>query len=166
MAQVRLRFLKSLILHKWYVFLAGRRLGNIPLWRLIIHDWSKFGAWEFDRYAMNFFGDYSKSAVDRGSISEDFAVAWLHHENFNPHHVGYWIPRSAQYKGVPLRMPDTFVREMVADWMGASMAYTGSWNMTEWLENNFERHISYMHPESVKYLRKVLVLRGYNYEEG
>jgi hypothetical protein len=62
-------------------------------------------------------------------------------------------------------MPDTFVREMVADMMGASMAYTGSWNMTDWLSHNFERHIALMHPDSVAYLRKVLASRGYNYEE-
>lgn len=155
--KTRLRFLKSLVLHKWYVFLAGRRIGGIPLWRLVIHDWSKFGTWEFDRYANNFFGDYTKSDVDRDAISRDFAIAWLHHENFNPHHVGYWIPK----KGIPLRMPNTFVREMVADWMGASMAYTGSWDMTEWIDSNLEKHISYMHPTSAEYLRYVLSTRGY-----
>jgi hypothetical protein len=159
---MRLRFLKSLLLHKWYVFRGGRMLGGIPLWRLIVHDWSKFGTWEFSRYAANFFGDYTKSSVDRASISEDFAIAWLHHENFNPHHVGYWIPRTAQFKGIPLRMPDTFVREMVADWLGASRAYTGSWDMTEWLDKNFDRHTTLMHPRSVTYLRLVLHEIGYS----
>jgi hypothetical protein len=28
------------IMHKWFVFLAGFKTGA-PLWRLIIHDWSK-----------------------------------------------------------------------------------------------------------------------------
>lgn len=163
MAKVRLRFLKSLILHKWYVLLAGLRLGDIPLWRLIIHDWSKFGTWEFDRYAANFFGDYSKSAVDRNDLDEEFAVAWLHHENFNPHHVGYWIPRTAQYKNMPLRMPDTFVREMVADMMGASMAYTGSWDMTDWLDDNLASHMYLMHPDSSDLLLEILATRGYDY---
>lgn len=153
----RLRFLRSLLLHKWYVFLAGIKLGRIPLWRLIIHDWSKFGFWEFERYANNFFGDYTKSVVDRESISTDFAIAWLHHENFNPHHVGYWIPRTAQYAGYSLKMPNTFVREMVADMMGASKAYTGSWDMQSWLDGNLFRLTDKMHPESTHYLMRILI---------
>jgi hypothetical protein len=161
---IYMRFLKSLILHKWYVFRAGIRLGGIPIWRLIIHDWSKFGPWEFGRYARNFFGDYGKSAVDRDEIDEDFAVAWLHHENLNPHHVGYWIPRTAQFEGKPLRMPDTYVREMVADMMGASKAYTGSWDMQNWINENLHRLNRKMHYKSVDYLWDVLAEElGYEY---
>lgn len=155
--KVKLIYLKSLLLHKWWVFVAGLRLGGIPLWRLIIHDWSKFGPWEFGRYARNFHGDYSKSAVDRENISKEFAVAWLHHENFNPHHVGYWIPRTAQYAGIALRIPDTFVREHVADMMGASRGYTGSWDMTEWLDKNIHKIFIRMHAESEVYLKQILV---------
>lgn len=156
-----LSFFWSLIRHKWFVFLAGVRLGGIPLWRLLIHDWSKFGPWEFGRYAKNFFGDYSKSAVDRDQISEDFGVAWLHHENLNPHHVGYWIPRTGQFAGKPLPMPETFVRELVADMLGASRAYTGSWDMAEWLEGNLSRLTSKMHPETELYFLRLLAELGY-----
>ena len=70
-----------------------------------------------------------------------YAYAWLHHENTAPHHWGYWIPRSGQYKGQPLDMPETYVREMVADWLGASHTYTSSWDMTEWLDKNLSRII-------------------------
>ena len=161
MFKLRVRFFKALFFHKLYVFIGGIRVGRIPLWRLVIHDWSKYGLWEFDRYAQNFHGDYSKSAVDRENVSKDFAVAWLHHENFNPHHVGYWIPRTAQYADEPLQMPDTFVREMVADMLGASKAYTGSWEMGEWLEGNLSRLTQHMHSDSIKYLESVLAELGY-----
>jgi hypothetical protein len=39
-----------LLLHKWYVFLAGRRL-KVPFWRLVVHDLSKFSPAEFRHYA-------------------------------------------------------------------------------------------------------------------
>jgi hypothetical protein len=153
-------FLKILE-HKWFVFRGGLLVKGIPLWRLIIHDWSKFSVWEFPRYARNFYGDYSKSAVDRETITEEFAVGWLHHENLNPHHAGYWIPRTGQFAGEPLYMPKTFVREMVADHLGASRAYTGSWNMTRWMTDNLNRIMEHMHPESVEYLYEVFYEIGY-----
>ena len=36
-----LRYLGYVVRHKWFVFRAGLRTGA-PLWRLVIHDWSKF----------------------------------------------------------------------------------------------------------------------------
>jgi hypothetical protein len=152
------------LLHKWYVFLGGLRVGGIPLWRLIVHDWSKFGPWEFGRYARHFHGDYTKSAVDRDKISEDLAIAWLHHENVSPHHAGFWIPRTGQFAGKYMRMPDTFVREMVADLLGASKAYTGSWEMADLMNQNLSRITSHMHPSSFMYLYTVLEELGYTYE--
>lgn len=126
---VYIKFLKSLLLHKWYVLNAGRFLG-VSLWRLIIHDWTKFLPVEFFRYARNFFGDNKEAAAD------GFVLAWLHHENSNPHHWGYWIPRTGKSANEPLPMPEVYIREMVADWMGASKTYTGEWDIVEWLGEN------------------------------
>lgn len=136
---VYLRFLISLLRHKWHVFRAGLIVGGIPLWRLIVHDWSKFSPYEFARYASNFQGDYSQSPNDRERVSQDFTLAWLHHENINTHHWGHWIPRSGKYAGVPLDIPKTYLCEMVADWMGASKTYTGSWDMSDWLSKNYQK---------------------------
>ena len=47
--------LKSVLIHKWYVFLAGQLTG-VPLWQLIIHDWSKFTPTELFGYAGNILG--------------------------------------------------------------------------------------------------------------
>jgi len=164
MTKTRWKYLKVLLTHKWHVFRAGLRLGGIPIWRLIVHDWSKFGPWEFGRYAENFHGDYSGSPVDRDIVSEEFAIAWLHHENVSPHHVGYHIPRTGKYAGRPLRMPNTFVREMVADMQGASIAYTGSDDMTGWMNSQSFRNVrAKMHIDSLVYLDEVLSSIGYKH---
>lgn len=157
------RYLLSLLRHKWYVFLAGRVTG-VPLWRLVIHDWSKFTPAEFGRYARNFHGDYSESPADKETVSLEFACAWLHHENLNPHHWGYWIPRSGRYAGQPLPMPETYVRGMVADWMGAGRAYTGSWDIAAWLNANGPK-MSF-HDETVRLVATVMTEMGYYRETG
>lgn len=207
-----LAFLKVTLLHKWFVFLAGLRTGA-PLWRLVIHDWSKFLPSEALAYARHFYGpkDDPKS----------FNVAWLLHQNRQPHHWEYWIPRTPgtskpngqrdrgryllrdehelmwivdsqngerigyyvpkptvsnghyergpvvsghalkmmelprhadmvvqlsvlvdylnDHVPQPLPMPEWAVREMVADWMGASRAYSGHWPTAvnwPWWEKN------------------------------
>lgn len=153
------KYLKSLLLHKWYVFLAGLKTG-VPVWRLIVHDWQKFTRWEFWAYADKFFGVMPNRHNEKG-IEWAFAYAWLHHENTAPHHWGYWIPRSGKYDGKPLPMPETYVREMVADWMGASRAYTGSWNMASWLSDNGPRMEKKMHPETVRLVHDVLIELNY-----
>ena len=116
--------------HKWFVFQAGRRTGA-PLWRLVIHDWTKFTLAEAPHYGRQFFGDKSDP--------DGFALAWLHHQHNNPHHWEYWIPVTGHNRGngessdlKPLEMPEWAVREMVADWMGASRAYEGKWPDRDW----------------------------------
>lgn len=131
-----LKYIRLTIVHKWFVFLAGLKTGA-PIWRLIIHDWSKFTPSEAPHYGRQFFGG-------RGD-PEGFAVAWLHHQNHNPHHWEYWISRSGHNRGTsnPVRhipMPLWAIREMVADWFGATRAYSGywptSWRDWEWLKDN------------------------------
>jgi hypothetical protein len=36
-------------------------------------------------------------------------------------------------------MPDKYIREMVADWMGAGKAITGKWEVRDWYEKNKHR---------------------------
>lgn len=124
-----LRYIGLTMKHKAFVFRAGLRTGA-PLWRLVIHDWTKFLPAEAPHYGRQFFG-----AKDR---PERFAAAWLHHQNCNPHHWEYWISRTghdraAAHNGA-LRMPMWAVREMVADWLGATRAYSGYWpkNWQDW----------------------------------
>lgn len=125
--------------HKFFVFLAGLKTGA-PIWNLIIHDWSKFTPSEYPHYQRQFFGDKGDP--------KGFAVAWLHHQNYNPHHWEYWITRSGHGKGAffdnILDMPEWAVREMIADWMGAGRAYEGQWpdiNNWKWYNENYESKI-------------------------
>lgn len=130
-----LYFIRHVLRHKWFVVLAGIKT-SVPFWRLIIHDLSKFSSSEFGQYARNYQGDYSKSPVNRKSVPQEVTFAWLHHENSNPHHWGYWIPRTGKSANTPLPMPEIYVREMIADCMGAGRAYTGSWDIAEYLNEN------------------------------
>ena len=144
----KLRYFWLTIQHKWYVFLAGRRLG-VSLWQLIIHDWSKFTSVELPAYGAQFFG---------GGGGEAFSCAWVHHQNHNPHHWEYWVTRSDHRIGVSgdannataLEMPEKYAKEMVADWCGASRAYTGSWSIMKWVEKNVMK--MNLHPDTHAYV--------------
>jgi len=59
-----------------------------------------------------------------------------------------------------LEMPEEYALEMIADWMGASKTYTGSWDLTAWLKTNMPR-IS-VHSKTAQYLREVLHWLGYD----
>lgn len=132
-----LKYLLLTIKHKWFVFLAGIKI-KVPLWNLIIHDWSKFTLSELPHYGRQFFGE--------ANDPKGFITCWIHHQNFNKHHWEYWVPRTGHSRCTPpyldnnpIPMPEKYVREMVADWMGASRAYEGTWpdvNNWKWVEKN------------------------------
>ncbi len=135
-----MQYLWLTIKHKWFVFLADRRT-KAPLWRLIIHDWSKFLPCELPHYQRQFFG--------KADDPKGFMTAWIHHQNHNPHHWEYWIPRTGHIRcdppypnNEPIEMPTWAVREMVADWLGAGRAYDGVWPLPSdwpWFEKNLPK---------------------------
>lgn len=153
---------KSVLVHKWHVFLAGRLTG-VPLWRLIIHDWSKFTPTELFGYAGNAGGSVNK---------EKWAKAWLHHFHLNPHHSEHhilsWLGNPKFYDEigqgiapfVTLRpMPETYVREMLADMMATSKRVTGSYNIASWLNQNGPK--MHLHDDTVTLIDKVMKEIGY-----
>lgn len=97
-----------LLLHKWYVLCAGIRLG-VPLWRLLIHDWTKWRRAEWIPYVTYFYdsGAWRNDEIARAAVLE----AQRLHVETNPHHWQYWQGRE---------MPQALVREMLADWEGAN----------------------------------------------
>lgn len=152
-----MKYFWATIKHKWFILLACRKVG-VPLWRAIVHDLSKFTPAELPHYNRSFFGD-------RGD-PRGFAVAWLHHQNHNPHHPEYWYTRSDISKVIDgtagyLPMPWPFVREMVADWLAASRAYTGSWDISKWLKEELPRREEKMHPYTRQRVGNVLTQLGY-----
>jgi hypothetical protein len=152
-------YFESLHLHKKHVMAAGLIVGGIPDERLFNHDASKFTIDEYPYYARQFHGD-------RGD-PVGFARAWLHHIHCNDHHWNHWLfadGYSPYGSGVELSgalpMPEVCVREMVADWMGASRTYTDSWNMEEWLNEHLPQKII-LHSESFLIVGQVLRDIGY-----
>jgi hypothetical protein len=112
--------------HKWYVLRAGRRLG-VPLWRLLVHDLSKFSRAEWGAYVDRYVtGRYVQSEWDR---------AWAHHCRHNPHHWQHWMGA---------KMPEHFAREMLADWTAAGQTYSGTDDPREWYAWNRDQIV--LHP--------------------
>lgn len=150
--RAHLRYASYVARHKWFVFLAGLRT-KAPLWRLLIHDWSKLTPAEWFPYVQNFYGrddDYYRDAwrvgvvlrTPRGHRLGDpsaFDRAWLHHQHRNPHHWQHWLLREDDGPTKALEMPESLVREMVADWMGAGRAITGEWEVAKWYAANAQK---------------------------
>jgi hypothetical protein len=136
------RYLDYVVRHKWFVLVAGLRMGA-PLWRLLIHDWSKFLPSEWRAYVRFFYAPQVKSDPRGESASYNpgagpiyFNMAWLKHQHRNPHHWQHWVLREDSGNTFALPMPESFVRDMVADWMGAGRAITGRWEVREGYEQN------------------------------
>lgn len=149
------KYVASLNQHLKFVHEAGEKLG-VPIVQLYYHDISKWSEPEFSQYVDWFYGNQSDpQAYDR---------AWLHHIHNNPHHWQYWImpeqfnPDGESDNGC-LEMPENYILEMVADWMGANMAYQGTWDMTSWLKDNFSK--LKLHAKSKACLVKLLHGLGY-----
>ena len=148
-----LRYLHYILRHKYYVMIECFR--RKMFWRGITHDLSKFLPCEFFPYAEYFYGKYSDYMVKKyggefsandmynmQTIQENFNLAWLHHQELNPHHWQYWILREDSGATIAIRMPVEYVMEMICDWIGAGRAITGkSGGTKEWYGQMKERII-------------------------
>jgi hypothetical protein len=85
-----LAYFVYVVKHKWHVLEGGLRLSGIPLWRLLVHDASKFSREEWLPYVRQFYNaDGTKrnvrdktGAYDPSVQSEAFKAAWAHHWRF------------------------------------------------------------------------------------
>lgn len=149
------KYIETLKSHIKYVVEAGHKIGVSPE-QLDIHDDSKWFETEFVGYALHFQG---------GGSPDKFSRSWLHHIHNNPHHWQYWLfadnysPKNSNVENGAVEMPRYYALEMIADWMGASMAYTGSWDMTEWLANNMSK--IRLHSRTAEYIASELDHLGY-----
>ena len=152
-------YFSYVVRHKWFVFLAGCET-KTPLWRLIIHDWSKFLPCEWFPYVVSF---YNRDGSKRDWKTRDpwdkmeFDAAWNHHQKTNKHHWQYWIliNDSDEPKMHPQIMPEKYVREMIADWAGAGRAITGKWEVKAWYYANLEKII--LHDSTRMTVEQILV---------
>jgi hypothetical protein len=91
------QYLKYVLRHKWFVFVAGCAL-DVP-WLALLHDNSKFMPDEWCWYARHF---YTESGEKRTILNSDgfyrdvpddtkFERAWLKHIRRNKHHPQHWV---------------------------------------------------------------------------
>lgn len=147
----------NVIQHVEAVQEAGEKLG-VSTDQLDIHDLSKFSREEFGAYALHFQG---------GGAPQEFACAWLHHIHTNPHHWQYWMfpdgytPRDTSVQNGVVEMPSHFALEMLADWIGASMVYARTDDMSGWLKSNLQKIA--LHTNTASYVRACLEELGYDF---
>lgn len=149
------QYLRLVCDHIRFVREAGKKVNAWPA-LLEVHDQSKFSEIEFCGYATHF---------PNRTNPDGFAEAWLHHCHVNPHHWQHWlspdgysVPGSRVENGAHI-MPGLYLDEMIADWMGAGMAYSGSWDMRDWLVENLPK--IRLHSLSRNELAQKLIAVGY-----
>jgi hypothetical protein len=118
--------IKKIIKHKIVVFKIGRKL-EVGIFRLLKHDVSKFHPTELKYYVHKFeLNDCSEDLEEKG---------WAHHLVNNDHHIEYWL----KDKNKEADMTFICIKEMIADWVAASVVYSGKYPIAgewEWGNNN------------------------------
>lgn len=126
-------------------------------WQGLVHDWSKFLPGEFFPYAVYFYGSPREKLGDRAPWSEiDFQCAWRKHFSRNPHHWEYWVIPRGQGKMQAIEMPERFLREMLCDWWGASMAMGQNAAISQWYEKQKDDMV--LHPKTRAKVEKYIPL--------
>jgi len=147
-----IEYAKYVLRHKWYV-LRGCRMVRASLWLGVVHDLSKLRPSEWMPYAECFYkpdGSKRKRYVE----SMAFKQAWSQHQKRNKHHWQAWVVIMDRGELVPLPMPWRYVREMVADWIGAGLAITGRMEVREWYERSKDKMI--LHPDTRNMVEGIL----------
>jgi len=125
------------------------------VWLAIVHDLSKFRPSEWRPYAWTFYAD---DGSKRYKETPNFAWAWNDHQKWNKHHYQYWVILWDRGEYEPLAMPQKYILEMVADWMGAGRAITGKWEAGEWYSKNKEN--IKLHPTTRVFVENLIGVKG------
>lgn len=81
-----LRYLWSVLRHKWFVLVECLKLG-LPLYVGLTHDLSKFRPDEFLGYSRGFYTLWGRKQYNPYPMTD----AWMRHQWRNPHHWQYWV---------------------------------------------------------------------------
>jgi len=143
--------LKTVLTHKWYVFVLMAKSGYI--WRGITHDLSKFSPVEFCESVKYYTGTISP--IVKCKEANGYSLAWQHHKGRNPHHYEYWVDYLDD-GGKPIKIPYKYVIELVCDYIAACKAYNKS-KFTykgeyEWLKNKFNVEHPKIHEETKEFI--------------
>lgn len=142
----RWKHFKTVCKHKAVVYRECKACGIA--WQGLIHDLSKFSPVEFESSAQFFQGD--KSPIEAEKVGRGYSIAWQHHMGHNPHHWEYWIDFGERGEIIANRIPYKYVVEMVCDWIGAGMIYSGeNWTQSAPLDYyNKVRAGRHFHPKT------------------
>ena len=149
-----LSYLRYLAIHKYYVFVQGRKLG-VGVWQLLVHDLSKFRPDEFFPYRNYFYGE----KTDKSKF--EFDKAFENHTRRNRHHWNFWDGDAVTYF-----MPCKYVREMLADWSAMARQQGKQGDVTDWYYSRRDK--IKLHPDSRTFLEALgyesgLMLVDYDY---
>ena len=163
MTSKHFKYLTYVLKHKWFVFAECCKFG-IP-WRGLVHDLSKLRPSEWIPYVNYFYGDFPETLTvyekiyhwkmkNKAVIESEFDIAWLKHQKRNKHHWQYWILREDNGETKVIKMPLKYVKEMLADWIGAGIAITGKREVKTWYLKNKEKMI--LHKETREWIERLL----------
>ena len=129
---------------------------HLSLWRLLIHDKSKFRADEFIPYSNFFCGENKENDI----VQKKFRNAVEMHYSRNSHHPEY-------YKNNDYKMPIIDLSELLCDWFAASLGYKRIWPKPgewDWIKNSWNK--LNLHEENKILLAEMLTELGYRQEVG
>ena len=147
--------------------LVRRHCFQMGLYRQgLMHDLSKYSPTEFLVGARYYQGTRSPNARERELFG--YSTAWLHHKGRNKHHFEYWIDffaKAPEGDGVvPVRMPDRYVAEMIADRVAACMIYKGdeynAYDSLKYYEREKRIVRKLIHPDTINKLEFFLQMLG------
>ena len=141
-----LKYLKSVAKHKLFVFVECAKRGLF--FQGIVHDWHKFLPEEWFPYVENFQGERTEE------VKHNFLIAMNFHMNRAKHHWNYWVYLGYDSELIPIEMPKKCALEMFCDWLGASRAYSGKPDCTEWYKENKDKII--LHPNTRKFVEVLI----------
>lgn len=152
--RVHLQYLKTLMVHKWYVLCEAWTLDI--LWRGIVHDWSKFTPSEWlprvRALRLNTLRA-DDGYFDLRKADDELTLCWLRHYHRNSHHWQHYVAYLDNGTVRPLAMADADRREMLADWRAVSRRPDRQ-DMVPWYEQNKDHFL--LHPDTRIWLEEQL----------
>lgn len=124
------------------------------------HDQSKYGPEEWEGYLDHFYLHTPKA-------DEKFKLAWLHHQNHNPHHPQYWCLQEDDKPGELecIDMPEKYIIEMLCDWMSFAVNAHDLNEVQKWYKNDCKHLMSRKTKKRVEeLLERVKTIKEPNWE--
>lgn len=146
--------LNNILTHRHMVFRFCCQAG-IPF-RGLVHDLSKFNPVEFIP-SVHYFQKIS-SPIGAERRDKGYSAAWLHHKGRNKHHWEYWAEFRDDGSIFYVKMPMTYLKEMLCDWLSAGKTYNRTTWQPDYPLEYFKKHEAYykLHPETKEFALKVL----------